>query len=238
METSRVLALVLAMAMVFTVLASFPIGASAASMTDDTFFAKLDYAANPDLAGVKTAVDRGDYEAAKEELLKYFKARHKAGKFTGSGVTEADENYGMAVLPMRNILTGPYEFDIWQAEFTVNDKTFADYEIDVTDRVKHELANGAVSFMLMAGEKQYPVRVKSKEAGEDVAPRLVIEFDGGSETIVANNDTYISSQDQTKNLGAETDLYVKEDGSGSDPTGTNTRRAYMNFRSPRPPVRR
>ena len=230
MEMSRVMALILTLAMVFTVLAAFPMGASAASMADETFFAKLDYAANPDLNKVKAAVDKKDYDTAKAELLSYFKARHEKGEITGSGVTEADENYGMAVLPMRNILTGPYEFDIWQAEFTVENADFADYEIDVTDRIRHELANGAVSFMLMAGNKQqFPVYVKSKEAGEAVAPRLVVEFDGGSETVVADNDTYISSQNTTADNGAAEQLEVKEDGSGSNPTGTNTRRAYMNF---------
>ena len=230
MEMSRVMALVLALAMVFTVLAAFPMGASAAYTADSDFFAKLDYANNPELSAVKNAVDKRDYQVAKEELLKYFKQRHEDNKFTGSGVTEADENYGMAVLPMRNILTGPYEFDMWQAEFTVENTDFTDYEIDVTDRVKQELANGAVSFMLMAGDKQqYPVYVKSKEAGDAVAPRLEVTFGGGSETVVADNDTYISSQNKDTKYGDAQQLDVKEDGSGSDPVGANTRRAYMNF---------
>ena len=117
MEMSKVMALILAMAMVFTVISSFPVGVSAASMADETFFGKLDYQNNPGLSEVKTAVDKGDYETAKAELLRYFKARHEKGEITGFGVTEADENYGMAVLPMRNILTGPYEF-VWPIRST------------------------------------------------------------------------------------------------------------------------
>lgn len=231
MEMSRVLALILALTMVFTVLAAFPVGASAASMADDTFFAKLDYQNNPDLSAVKTAVDKRDYETAKEELLKYFKNRHEADQITGNGVTVADENYGMAVLPMRNILTGPYEFDMWQGEFTVTSSESAPYSVDVTDRIADQLDNGAVSFMLMAGEKQrFPVIVKSKEAGE-VGPKLVIELgDGTEKTIAADQDTFISSEATTANNGAVEGLYVKEDDdAANNSTGKNTRRAYINF---------
>ena len=229
METSRILALILALAMVFSVLAAFPATVSAASMTDATFFAKLNYAAYPGLSAVKTAVDRGDYTTAKKELLKYYTARRQSTEM-GFGVTEADENYGMAVLPMRNILTGPYEFDMWQAEFTVTSSDFKTYEIDVTDRVAAELNNGAVSFMLFAGSKQrYPVIVQSKEAGADVAPKLVIEGTKNA-TITADNDTYISSQNTGTPYGTDTELYIKEDDAASNnSTGDNTRRTYVNF---------
>ncbi|MGN1097747.1 MAG: DNRLRE domain-containing protein, partial [Clostridia bacterium] len=234
METTRIMAMILAIAMVFTLFAAFPMSAGAASMTDATFFAKLNYSAYPGLSAVKTAVDKGDYQTAKEELLKYFKERHNSGTIQGFGISEADEFYGMAVLPMRNILTGPYEFDMWEAEFTVTSSDFAQYEVDVTDRVASELGNGAVSFMLFAGNKQqYPVYVKSKEAGAEVAPKLQITYSlDGSEntvTVTADNDTYISSQNTSSTYGSETELVIKEDGYGSDSTGTNTRRTYINF---------
>ncbi len=235
MKSSKIMAVILTLTMIFSVLASFPMTASAATMADSTFFAKLNYAAYPGLSAVKAAVDKNDYETAKKELLAYYKARKASGFDLGFSITEDDENYGMAVLPMRNILTGPYEFDVWQTEFTVTSSEFQTYEVDVTDRVASELSNGAVSFMLFAGDKQqYPVIVQSKEAGSDVAPKLTIRYNDGSDsdkeiTVTADNDTYISSQNTSSTYGRESKLYIKEDGTGSNSTGTNTRRTYINF---------
>ena len=228
----RFISAIVSFVMLFSVLASFPMMTSAASMTDQAFFAKFDYASNPGLSQVKEYVDAGNYDGAKAALLQYFKDRKAEGVISGYGVTAADEFYGMAVLPMRNILTGPYEFDMWQAEFTVTSANYADYEVDVTERIASEQANGAVSFMLFAGDKQqYPVLVQSKETSS--APRLVIEYavDGVEKTasITADNDTYISSQNTGTTYGSETVLYIKEDGTGSSSTGTNTRRTYLNF---------
>ena len=230
----RFISAILSLVMLVSVFAAFPMTVSAASMDDATFFAKFNYSANPGLSEVKEYVDAGDYDNAKAALLQYFKDRKAESDIQGFGITEADEFYGMAVLPMRNILTGPYEFDMWQAEFTVTSSSFAEYEIDVTDRIASELNNGAVSFMLFAGDKQqYPVYVKSKEAGDTVAPKLVVTYDiDGTEntvTITADNDTYISSGNTSTTYGSETELNIKEDGSGSDSTGSNTRRTYLNF---------
>ena len=220
--------------MLVSVFASFPMIASAASMDNATFFAKFNYSAYPGLSEVKEYVDAGNYVGAKAALLEYFKDRKQTSSIQGYGITAADEFYGMAGLPMRNILTGPFEFDMWQAEFTVTSSSYKNYEIDVTERIASELNNGAVSFMLFAGDKQqYPVYVKSKEADTSVAPKLVVTYNkGGSSstaTITADNDTYISSQNTSTTYGSATELNIKEDGTGSDSTGTNTRRAYLNF---------
>ncbi|MBQ3109762.1 MAG: DNRLRE domain-containing protein [Clostridia bacterium] len=230
----RFIALAITLAMIVSLIPAFSLTSSAASMDDATFFAKFDYAANPGLSEVKAYVDAADYTTAKAALLEYFKDRKKTSSISGYGITEADEFYGMAVLPMRNILTGPYEFDMWQAEFTVTSSSYANYEIDVTERIASELNNGAVSFMLFAGDKQqYPVYVKSKEAGSNIAPKLSVTYEkNGSRsttTITADNDTYISSGNTSTTYGSATELNIKEDGTGSDSTGTNTRRAYLNF---------
>lgn len=205
------------------------VSAKAAHTAESEFFGALNYSGYTGLSAVKAAVDNGDYASAKKELVKYYKDR--SGSF-GFGIGKADENYGMAVLPMRNILTGPYEFDMWQGEFTVTDKEYREYEVDVTERVSQELANGNVSFMLFAGDKQqYAVNVKSKESG--AAPVLVVTYDNGSgektARISADNDTYISSANTDNTYGSENILIIKEDGSGSNPTGTSTFRTYINF---------
>ncbi|MCH5188486.1 MAG: heparinase II/III family protein [Oscillospiraceae bacterium] len=232
MKFKRLLSLLVAITMVLSLFGAFTITTEAATMDEATFFAKLNYSAYPALSAVKAAADRRDYETAKIELLKYYKERIKTTKL-GFGISEADENYGMAVLPMRNILTGPNEFDMWQAEFAVESSDFSTYNIDVTERIAHEQSNGAVSFMLFAGDKQrYPVYVQSKES--DAPPVLVIEYEKNgvpkAVTITADNDTYISSQNTGTAYGGEAQLVIKEDDAASNnSTGDNTRRAYINF---------
>lgn len=228
----RFISAIMSVMVILTVFAAFPVVSNAASMDDATFFAKFNYSASPELLSVKSFADQGDYHSAKAALLEYFKNRKQTSQISGFGITKADEFYGMAVLPMRNILTGPYEFDMWQAEFDVTSSSFSEYEVDVTDRIASQLNNGAVSFMLFAGDKQqYPVLVESKESGN--APKLVIQYSVDGEdstvTVTADNDTYISSRDIYETYGTETVLYIKEDGTGSDSTGSNTRRTYINF---------
>ncbi len=215
------------------------VGADMQTKTTDEkdFFAALDYAGYPALADVKTAVDEGDSATAKKRLLQYFKRRSIEGNISGFGVSKADENYNMAVLPMRNILTGPYEFDMWQGEFKVNagaDYTF--YRVDVTDRIIREMPNGAAAFMLFAGSKQTDtVYVQSKESAKGGAPYLEIAFDNdtGRHTvkIAVSEDTYISSENGKTSVsyGDVSKLPIKEGGVGGDPTGAESTRVYMIF---------
>ncbi len=228
----KVLACILVMTMVTSLLPIFNV--SAASMTDDVFFAKFNYVAYPELSTVKDFVDKGDYMNAKAALLEYFKERHAEGKIKGFGVAEADANYGLAVMGMRNILAGANSEDIWQSEFYVTSSSFSEYDVPVTDYVAGQIQNGYVSFMLFAGEKgKSPVFVKSKEAGIDVSPKLqlVIKRDGEEETLLIEDDkdTYISSGNTGTNYGKETDLVINEDGTGSNSVGANSRRTYLNF---------
>ncbi len=228
----KVLACILVMTMIMSALPIFNV--SAASMTDNAFFAKFNYAAYPELSTVKTFVDNGDYESAKAALLEYFKERHAEGKIKGFGVADSDANYGLAVMGMRNILAGANSEDIWQSEFYVTDSSFAEYEADVTSYIAGQVQNGYVSFMLFAGEKgEAPVFVKSKEAGAEVSPKIeiVINREGEEETLLieADKDTYIASGNTGANYGKETDLVINEDGTGSSSVGANSRRTYLNF---------
>ncbi len=228
----KAIATMLAMLMTISLFTAFNV--EAASMTDEVFFAKFNYAANPELNKVKAKVDIGDYNGAKKELLDYFKARHLEGKIHGFGVDSDSANYGLAVMGMRNILAGANTQDIWRSEFFVKSSSFTNYEADVTSYVASQTASGYVSFMLFAGDKgEYPVFVKSREAGEDVSPKLevVFEKDGVEETIIvtADKDTYIASGVTNSNYGSETELVINEDGTGSSSVGANSRRTYINF---------
>ncbi len=227
----RAISIILSLAMLITVVGTIPFTASAASMTDATFFAKFDYSSYPGLAAVKTAVDAGDYTTAKTELVNYFIERKNEGTVSAFDITEADENYGMAVLPLDNILTGPYEFDVWLNRFTVTSKDYTQYDIDLTEKVSEELSNQAISVMLFERQKQaFPVLVASKEyAGYE--PVLVVETaEGDTYTIQPDNDTFIHSGNTTTTYGDAEVLEVKEQSdSASSPFGSQTRRAYINF---------
>ncbi len=226
----RIFSLMLSLVLVLSVFGAIPFTASAASMTDATFFAKFDLTTSG-MEDVKAAVDSGDYQTAKVELLKYLSARKAKGDAAAFPISADDENYGQAVLPLDNILTGPYEFDVWLNRFTVTSTDFELYEVDLTEKTVQELNNQAISVMLFERQKQaYPVLVASKEyAGYE--PVLVVETaEGNTYEIMANHDTYVNSGATTTTYGTEAELYVKEQSdSASSPFGSQTRRAYINF---------
>ncbi len=226
----KVLSFMLTLALVLSVFAAIPFTSSAASMSDADFFAKFDLTFSG-MEDVKAAVDRGDFATAKKEFVEYLSERKANGDAAAFPITADDENYGQAVLPLDNILTGPYEFDVWLNRFTVTSKDYELYEIDLTEKTSQELNNQAISIMLFERQKQaFPVLVASKEYA-DYEPVLVIETaEGNTYEIMANHDTYVNSGAKTTTYGDATELYVKEQSDSlSDAFGSQTRRAYINF---------
>ncbi len=226
----RVLSVILSLALLMTVFGTLPVTVNAASMSDADFFSKFDLTYSG-MEDVKSAVDRGDYTTAKKEFVEYLSERKASGNAAAFPIAEDDENYGQAVLPLDNILTGPYEFDVWLNRFTVTGKEYELYEVDLTEKTAQELNNQAISVMLFERQKQaYPVLVASTEYA-DLEPVLVVETaEGATYEIMANHDTYVNSGATTTTYGNATELYVNEQsGSASSPFGSQTRRAYINF---------
>lgn len=226
----RILSIILSLALVLSVIGAIPFTASAASMTDANFFSKFDLTYSG-MEDVKAAVDSGDYAAAKKAFVEYLSVRKAEGNAAAFPITKAHENYGQAVLPLDNILTGPYEFDVWLNRFTVTGKEYEPYEIDLTEKTTQELNNQAISVMLFERQKQaFPVLVASKE-NAGMEPVLVVETEeGGVYEITANHDTYVNSGATTATYGKESELYVKEQSDSlTSPFGSQTRRAYINF---------
>jgi len=227
------LALLVVATMLIGILPVFTLPAGAASMSEAVFFAKFNYAEFPELSAVKEAVDKQDYALAKEELLEYFKQRTREGRVKAFPVTEVHENKGMAMLPLDNILTGPYEFDVSLGKITVDgigEASAKEYELDVTKKVAQELDNKAFSIMLFQIEKQnYPIIVYSRESS--FKPVLVVETEeGGNFIIEPDKDTYIHSGSTTTSFGSSEKLFVNEQSNSlTSAYGTQTRRAYINF---------
>lgn len=234
MKAKRLLSLLVAMTMVFSLFGAFTFTTEAASMNEADFFAKLNYNAFPELRGVKSAVDRGDYAEAKKALLEYYRERTINGTVKAFDITEADANIGQAMLAKDFIITGPYEFDVWLDTVTVNSNTYQPYYAEGDEIVKYlkkEIDNKNMSIMLFERQKQgVPVFVASRE-DEANSPELIVTFeDGTEEAIGPDRDTYIHSGNQDKNFGGEEVLEIKEQSdSVSDAFGTQTRRAYINF---------
>lgn len=210
-----------------------PITAGAMTMDEKDFFSKLNYSEYGGLSKVKTAADKGDFDTAKSELLRYYQKRKSAGTVKAFPITKDDKNPGMADLALDNILTGPYEFDVKIGRFTVEgagESNARYYSADITDKVKAEAVNGNISVMLMQREKQsYSVLVKSKEGG--ASPELRVKTtDGASFVIRPDNDTYISSGAVNTIHGNDKVLCVKEQSDDKDNAiGRQTYRAYINF---------
>ncbi len=226
----RILSLVLSLALIMSVVGTLSVTVNAASMSNADFFSKFDLTYSG-MENVKAAVDSGNYDAAKTELIRYLSERKANGEAAAFPITADDENYGQAVLPLDNILTGPYEFDVWLNRFTVTSKEYELYEVDLTEKTSSELNNQAISVMLFERQKQaFPVLVASKEYA-DLEPVLVVETaEGDMYEIMANHDTYVNSGATAATYGTATELYVKEQSDSlSSPFGSQTRRAYINF---------
>lgn len=209
------------------------IPAGAAVMDETIFFSKLNYSAYSGLSQVESAVKKKDYDLAKEELLKYYQNRKKAGTVKAFAITEEDANPGMADLALDNILTGPYEFDVKIGMFTVNGIGEDNAQVctaDVTEKTAEELSNGNLSVMLFERQKQNDsVVVKTKESGD--APTLTIRTkEGNTYKIEADNDTYVHSGKPQNTFGSEEVMYINEQSNDVDNAiGSQTRRAYINF---------
>lgn len=233
MKTKKLLALFTALTMVASVFGAFTAVTEAASMSESTFFAKLNYSAYPALSAVESAVNQKDYTTAKAELLKYYQSRKKNGGISAMEITAANKNIGMANLAMDNILTGPYEFDVQVGMISVDAIGAAnakEYSVDITEKVSAELSNKAVAFMFMERQKQqYPVYIYTKESA--YAPKLTIEtYEGDTLSLTPGDDSYIHSNEKSTAHGSETTMVVKEQSdSASSAYGTQTRRGYIKF---------
>ncbi|MDO4562376.1 MAG: DNRLRE domain-containing protein [Clostridia bacterium] len=203
--------------------------ASAYAFTDATFFSRFNYGSFAALSSVQSYVDSSNYSAAKQALLDYYKAKKASGALSGFAVTQEDANFGMAVLALDNIITGPYEFDVQIGAFTVSSTAAQYVTADITDKVKSEVDNGNISLMLLERQKQeYAVNVYSRESS--YAPQLIVTTDDGVVTITADKDTYINSDATTTNYASAMVLPVNEQSNDTtDAFSSQTRRPYINF---------
>lgn len=186
---------------------------------------RIDYTSRPDLAPVEQAVRAGDYEAAKEHLLAYYRGRPaKVTPGAGSTGTVAP---GLIELALDHIWTlGSGEVYHSTLAVTGQEQTV---RTDVTTVVQEAVAAGEVGFMLMARNKEPSTAVfHSKESAEGKPTLGLTLADGSATSLTATQDTYIKGGPDAETVfGAAPVLEVRDEGDG--PFSDETRKAYVRF---------
>ncbi|TCC03659.1 heparinase II/III family protein [Kribbella soli] len=191
---------------------------TAENLSDAEFFRLLDYGV-AGLGQVQAAVQKGDYAAAKRELLAYYRARpaNDAGKFTHKdwpGVLE---------------LTPDHIWTLGSGEAYLTTARFGTQEAAVSADVTSAITGRTAGFLLMARIKDpVTVVVNSREkASGKPALRLTLD-DGSVRTLNPTADTYIKAgADAGTAYGAKDQLQVRDQGAG--PFTAETRKAFLQF---------
>ncbi len=192
----------------------------------------FDYSYSSDLAATEAAAKQGDYEAAKEEILEYYRNTFKTHRRGLAAVSDKRKRL-VAQATFENLIKlWNYGEPVEKWNMTAETQTF---EADVRKDV--EAAIGAVTtqkaFNIIALKKDgYEAVFDSREAGE-TGPRIELTVNGNSRTIKPIADaTIMAGGNRTKNYGAEKTLRVEESYTS---IGTQaevddyTKRAYLLF---------
>lgn len=194
----------------------------AENLSEAEFFALFDYDGVSGLSEVEAAVQAGDYDLAKRELLDYYRNRpvNDAGRFTHSGWPGAVE-----LTPDHIWTLGSGE--VYQSTFRLGEQE-STVTTEVTDVVA-DSAGGDVGFLLMSRIKE-PVTayVNSREKGSGQPTlRLTLE-DGSTRELHPTDDTYIKAgTDADTAYGDKYLVQVRDEGSG--PFTAETRKGYLEF---------
>ncbi|RZT28199.1 heparinase II/III-like protein [Kribbella sp. VKM Ac-2569] len=191
---------------------------TAEDLSDAEFFGLLDYGV-AGLRQVQAAVQKGDYAAAKSELLAYYRARpaNDAGKFTHKD------------WPGVLALTPDHIWTLGSGETYLTTARFGTQEAAVSADVTSAITSGTTGFLLMARIKDpVTVVVNSREkASGKPALRLTLD-DGSVRTLNPTADTYIKAgADAGTTYGAKDHLQVRDQGAG--PFTAETRKAFLQF---------
>ncbi len=170
----------------------------------------LNYEDFPGLMPVESAAMEGNYELAKEELLKYYKEKFSQYPTITCGSATDQASLNNAILAMENVISNSNNkiVGLFKAEKT--EKTIS---VDATDIVQSSVSGNesTLSFVLTAVRKDgNRVVIRSKESGENI-PALTITVNGRPRTYEAVADTYIrAGKYSAQSFGAETELFCEE----------------------------
>lgn len=192
-------------------------------MQINEFFDIFDYS-NPFMDKVGYAVNNGDYESAKRELLSYFIKRKELRLSYSEPITSRDKNFPLAYISRHSILSGPNEADIYLASIFVTSASDT-VTLDLMPFLREKL-----SVMIMSRQKEAdPAFFFSPHS---IFPPYVLlrTADGGEIKLSPEKFAFISSKEPVYPLSDE-DIYeiCEESSSPEEPFGVNTGRVYLAF---------
>lgn len=184
---------------------------------------KLNYNYSPALSSVEAFVKQGDYDSASSALQSYYHARTDR---TVLPILYANRNKPYADLTADYIFNYPASGEKFVGDFIVGN-TPDTASMDVTNAVRDNYQQGAVTFVLMARHKESVVAMfNSKEAGVS-PPQLEVTIGGSTTLLTAVEDTHIRPGIYANtSFGSATGLEVSDQGF---PFNEDTRRAYIRF---------
>lgn len=194
----------------------------------------LNYEDFPALAPVESAAMEGDYDLAKDELLKYYREKFSKYPTITAGIATDQATIDKALLAMENVISsGNTVAGIFKAE-----REEKIIPIDVSAVVKSSVASSEaqMSFAFTAVRKDgNRVIMNSKESNENAA-YLVVTINGRPRTFDVIADTYIRAGEYSQqSFGTENEILCEESYSSIfmtvNSTGYDsyTSRAMMNF---------
>ena len=179
----------------------------------------------PGLAAVEAAAKRGDYYAAKTELLEYYRTIQYQRVTPVSSITAS--NILRSQLLEKNFYAVGTMNGIPVDIFTVTDQ-WKDISIDVTSTIKSNIGMSSICFELNTIDKEESyAEFMSRESSN--APVLTITVNGTRRIITAQKDGYIvGGNGANEKHGSDTMLVAHESGYYMH-HDENTKRPYLAF---------
>lgn len=187
------------------------------------FFGIFDYS-HPFTDKIARAVNDGDYESAKRELLSYFIKRKQLRLSYSEPITAKDKNFPLAYISRHSILSGPNEADIYLASIFVSSASDT-VMLDLMPFLREKL-----SIMIMSRQKE-PDPAFFFSPRSIFPPYVLLRTSSGDEIkLFPEKYAFISSKEPDFPL-AEEDIYeiCEESSSPEEPFGINTGRVYLAF---------
>ncbi|MBR2884170.1 MAG: S-layer homology domain-containing protein [Clostridia bacterium] len=198
----------------------------------------LNYEAYPDMKGVREAVYSGDYITAKEEMLEYYKNKFSEFPLESTGKGTAAQYLGY--IKYKNNLLTTENADCSAVAVMSADNDWDWIEVDITRLLTaaefHDESKTFSFFLNALNKDDSIIEIKSRECGDEYAPRIEASVNSEIVEFPAIEDAYISAGSNIyTTFGAQDEMLLKvaesttSIGKLDDPVDENTFRSYLKF---------
>ncbi len=221
----------------------YPIYPDAYHMSDEAIFGvwsevegtwilepKFNYAKWPEMADIENFAKEGNYSAAKDALLEYYRSVANSGRIEADYSTSVSLNSAnVAKALSRNFYIADYSDNTIENLFEV-DNELEERHIDVVEGVNEGKGNwDYLGYAIASVDQETTAEFVTKEGGFTIILSMVVN--GLSVEIPAESDTYISAGvNAATNFGSETTMLCAEGITREYITSDeNTKRAMIKF---------